>query len=376
MSAIKLEDVTKSYGDFNAVDDLSLEVQEGELLCVLGPSGCGKSTTMRMIGGLERPTEGNVYIAGQEVTRQPPYERDCSIVFQDWALFPHKTILENVAFGLKMDGIDKTKRKERARETLEMVQLDGHENKKPKELSGGQQQRVALARSLIVEPHVLLLDEPLSNLDKRLKEEMQLELKDIHKELDQTMVHVTHDQSEAFTLADRICIMNDGKLIQVGAPPDVYNNPKNQFVEEFLGDTNFLKGTVVETASDEVVAKTDLGCHVDIPVTNRQAAPDEGESVSISLRPENMQLRQSEIQTIKADGGDTRCTASGQVDNVIYRGSMTRLYIDTGSRTIFVEQQYDPDREIEEQQDIVIQWDPERLVAFDDEETQFTTVEN
>ncbi|WP_227357221.1 ABC transporter ATP-binding protein [Haladaptatus salinisoli] len=375
MSAIELEDVTKRYGSFNAVDDLSLQVKEGELLCVLGPSGCGKSTTMRMIGGLERPTEGGVHIAGQEVTQQPPYERDCSIVFQDWALFPHKTILENVAFGLKMDGIDKTERKERARETLEMVQLDGFEDQKPKELSGGQQQRVALARSLIIEPHVLLLDEPLSNLDKRLKEEMQIELKEIHKELDQTMVHVTHDQSEAFTLADRIGIMNNGELVQVGAPPDVYNNPENQFVEEFLGDTNFLEGKVVETTSDGVVAETDLGCHVDIPVKNRKAAPSRGESVSISLRPENMRIRQSKIHNIKADGGDSRCAVGGQVDNVIYRGSMTRLYINTGSRKIFIEQQYDPDNEIEEQQDVVIQWDPERLVAFDGEETQFTAFE-
>ncbi len=372
MSAIKLEDVTKEYGDLTAVSDLSLEVHEGELLCLLGPSGCGKSTTMQMIGGLERPTEGSVIIDGEEVTREPAYERDCSIVFQEWALFPHKTVLENVAFGLKMEGVDKSERNQRARELLEMVKLNGYEDYRPEELSGGQQQRVALARSLIVEPHVLMLDEPLSNLDKRLKEEMQIELKEIHKDLNQTMVHVTHDQNEAFTLADRIGIMNDGELVQVGAPPEVYNNPKNQFVEEFLGDTNFIEGTVAETTSEGIVAETDLGCHIDVPVEDPRAAPDTGESVSISLRPENMQIRQSQTQELKADGGDTRRSVAGKVDNVIYRGSMLRSYIDTGSRQIFVEQQYDPDHEVEDQQDIAVQWDPERLVAFDSEGSQFT----
>lgn len=375
MSAIELENVTKKFGSLVAVDDMSLEVREGELLCLLGPSGCGKSTTMQMIGGLERPTEGRVHIAGEEVTQQPAYERDSSIVFQEWALFPHKTVLENVAFGLKMEGVDKAERNERARELLEMVQLRECEDDKPEELSGGQQQRVALARSLIVEPHVLMLDEPLSNLDKRLKEEMEIELKEIHKELDQTMIHVTHDQNEAFTLADRIGIMNDGKLVQVGTPQEVFNNPKNQFVEKFLGDTNFLSGTVTETTAGGVVAETDLGCHMDIPIGDRQTAPNVGESVSISLRPENLQIHQPQDQEVKADGGDTRCSVSGQVDNTIYRGSMLRSYIDTGSREIFVEQQYGQDDEIEEQQEIAVKWDPERLVAFDQEGTQFTAFE-
>lgn len=375
MSAIELENITKRFGSLVAVDDLSLTVREGELLCLLGPSGCGKSTTMRMIGGLERPTEGEVYIGGEEVTRNPAYERDCSIVFQEWALFPHKTVLENVAFGLKMDGVDGAERKERARDILEMVQLSEYEDHKPEELSGGQQQRVALARSLIVEPHVLMLDEPLSNLDKRLKEEMQIELKEIHEELEQTMVYVTHDQNEAFTLADRIGILNDGQLVQVGEPPEVYNNPKTQFVEEFLGDTNMLEGTVTETTDDSVVVDTDFGRPLRVPVTDLAAAPGEGSSVTVSLRPENMTVKRDQVREVTADGGELPSSAAGRVTNAIYRGSMIRTYIESGSCEVFVEQQYDPDEEIGEGDEIVVEWDPNRLVAFDEQGSQFTAVE-
>ena len=371
MSAIEIENLTKRFGSIVAVDDMALEVHDGELLCLLGPSGCGKSTTMRMIGGLERPSEGSVHINGEDVTDKPAYERDSSIVFQDWALFPHKTVLENVAFGLKMDGVSDDERVERAREMLEMVQLEGYEDSKPEELSGGQQQRVALARSLIVEPHVLMLDEPLSNLDKRLKEEMQIELKDIHEDLDQTMLHVTHDQNEAFTLADRIGIMNDGRLVQVDEPPEVYNNPKNQFVEEFLGDTNMLNGEVRQTTSDAIIADTELGCAIKIPVDHR-STPNEGESVTISLRPENMTVKPSQSREITADGGKARSSVTGKVTNVIYRGSMVRSYVETGSCEMFIEHQYNPDADIWDEEEIVVEWDPQRLVAFDQEGEQFT----
>lgn len=374
MSAIELNDITKRFGNIVAVKDVSLEVREGELLCLLGPSGCGKSTTLRVIGGLERPTEGEVYINGEKRTRTPAYERDSSIVFQDWALFSHKTVLENVAFGLKMDGVSKAERHERARDMLDMVQLAGYEDSKPDDLSGGQQQRVALARSLIVEPHVLLLDEPLSNLDKRLKEEMQIELKAIHERLDQTMLHVTHDQNEAFTLADRIGIMNNGNLVQVGTPTAVYNNPKNKFVEEFLGDTNFLSGTVQRSTSDAVIADTDLGCVVEVPLPDSARDLSSGDSIAISLRPENMAI-ESNAQRVTSDGGD-RSSIRGTVTNVIYRGSMIRFYIDTGEREVFVERQYDPEGLLEEDQSITLQWDPDRLVAFDEDGAQITGAEH
>ncbi|MFC6723566.1 ABC transporter ATP-binding protein [Halobium palmae] len=374
MSAIELHSLTKRFGELTAVDDLSLEVKEGELLCLLGPSGCGKSTTMRMIGGLERPTEGKVSINGEEVTRTPAYERDSSIVFQNWALFPHKTVLENVEFGLKMDGVSDAERTERAREMLEMVQLSDYEDSSPNELSGGQQQRVALARSLIVEPHVLMLDEPLSNLDKRLKEEMQLELKEIHDDLDQTMVYVTHDQNEAFTLADRIGVMNDGQIVQVGEPPEVYNNPKTQFVEEFLGDTNIVSGQVEETTENSVLANSELGCSFEIPV-KRDSVPEIGEPITVSLRPENMTVKPSQSREITADGGKPRSRVAGEITNVIYRGSMVRSYVDTGSREVFVEQQYDPDAGVWGQDNAIIEWNSDRLVAFDDDGMQITPYE-
>ena len=368
MSAIELDSITKRFGDLVAVDDVSLEVREGELLCLLGPSGCGKSTTLRMIGGLDRPSGGEVYIDEESVTRLPAYERDCSIVFQDWALFPHKSVLENVAFGLKMEGVKREERQKRARESLDMVKLEEYADHTPSELSGGQQQRVALARSLIVEPHVLLLDEPLSNLDKRLKEEMQIELKDIHERLNQTMIHVTHDQNEAFTLADRLGIMNDGKLVQVGEPTEVYTNPKNEFVEDFLGDTNFLQGTVQQTSSNTIIADTDLGCSVRVPIADASVAPAEGESLSISLRPENVKIR---TDGARSDGG-CESSVNGSVTNVIYRGSMIRFYIQTGQREVFVERQFTPDEALQTDQSVRIEWNPDRLVAFDSDGARIT----
>lgn len=366
MSAIELENITKEFGSLVAVDDISLEVQTGELLCLLGPSGCGKSTAMRMAGGLDRPTDGRVYIDGEDVTRQPAYDRDCSIVFQEWALFPHKTVLENVAFGLKMAGVGKAERREQAREILEMVKLGEFVDSRPEDLSGGQQQRVALARSLVIEPHVLLLDEPLSNLDKRLKEEMQIELKGIHERLDQTMVHVTHDQNEAFTLADRIGIMNDGRLVQVGEPSEVYNNPKNKFVEEFLGDTNIVNGTVQRVTANSFVAETDLGRSMEIPFEDKSNAPNTGDAVAISLRPENLTV-QPATPKARIDGGtnDPVSSVTGRVTSTIYRGSMIRYYVDVDGRELFVEKQHDPNHDVDSGQDVSVEWDPKRLATFD-----------
>lgn len=371
MSAIKLENITKKYGNLVAVDDFSLKVYEGELLCLLGPSGCGKSTTMRTVSGLERPTEGRVYIDGDDVTRQPAYDRDSSTVFQEWALFPHKSVLKNVAFGLKMEGVDKTERHQKAREMLEMVQLEQFEDSRPKDLSGGQQQRVALARSLIVEPHILMLDEPLSNLDKRLKEEMQIELKNIHEQFDQTILHVTHDQNEAFTLADRIGIMNEGRLVQVGKPSEVYNNPKNRFVEEFLGDTNFVTGVINEVISGSIITDTELECLMEVPVNDPAKTLSKGESISLSLRPENLTMKQP--KQVTTDGGELATIITGNITNIIYRGSMSRFYIDTGHRKIFLEKQYNPDDTIQQGEDIAVSWDPDRIIAFDQNGTQITT---
>ncbi|ERH04288.1 MAG: ABC-type spermidine/putrescine transport system, ATPase component [Halorubrum sp. J07HR59] len=235
MTVLQLDNIEKSFDGLTAVDEVSLSVAEGELVCLLGPSGCGKSTTLRTIAGFEAPDTGTVHINGRDVTTTPPDDRQCSMVFQDWALFPNKTVLENVAFGLKMDGVSVADRRNKAQETLSLVEMSDHAGDMPRQLSGGQKQRVALARSLTLDPEILLLDEPLSNLDRKLRESMQLELKEIQRQTEKTMVYVTHDQDEAFTLADRIGILNEGRVVQTGAPAEVYTDPTNQFVESFLG---------------------------------------------------------------------------------------------------------------------------------------------
>ena len=367
MSKIELEDVSKSYGDLQAVEDVSLSVRDGELLCLLGPSGCGKSTTMRMISGLETPTEGEVYIGGKDVTGQPAYDRDTSMVFQNWALFPYKTVLENVAFGLKMRGDDAEARTQEAREMLERVHMDGYEDHSPTDLSGGQKQRVALARSLAVDPDVLLLDEPLSNLDKRLREEMEIELKDIHEEFEKTFVHVTHNQDEAFTLADRIGIMNDGRLVQVGEPTEVYRNPTNRFVEEFLGDTNFVAGEV--TAVDDGYGRVSTGFDATIRVPASDAV-EPGASLTVSLRPEFMRIRVADgadapagATAARADGtgGDA---VAGTVENTIYRGSTVRYVVDVGGEQLFVEQSVTDDNGIEPGQRVELGWRTDDVLVF------------
>ena len=367
MSDITLDGISKSYGDLQAVDDVDLSIRDGELLCLLGPSGCGKSTTMRMISGLETPTSGEVYIGGENVTDQAAYDRDTSMVFQNWALFPYKTVLENVAFGLKMRGDDTDERQQEAREMLERVHMDGYEEHSPTDLSGGQKQRVALARSLAVDPDVLLLDEPLSNLDKRLREEMQIELKDIHREFDKTFVYVTHNQNEAFTLADRIGIMNDGRLVQVGEPTEVYRNPTNRFVEEFLGDTNFVAGEVTGVDDQYGHLSTGFGGTLRVPAVD---AVEPGASFTVSLRPEFMRIRRADDRvdrpdeaTARADGtgGDTM---TGTVENTIYRGSAIRYVVDVGGEQVFVEQSVTDETGIEEEDRVELGWNTDDILVF------------
>ena len=368
MSSLKTEGLTKRFGDIIAVDDVSLSVNDGELWCLLGPSGCGKSTTLRMLGGLEHPTDGSIYLGDQEVTNTRAYERNTSMVFQSWALFPHKSVLENVAFGPKMQGVEKSERIERAEKYLDMVQMSDFKSKAPTDLSGGQQQRVALARSLSMNPSTLLLDEPLSNLDKRLKEEMQIELKRIHEELETTMIYVTHDQDEAFTLADRISIMNNGELVQVGTPRDVYANPDNQFVEEFLGDTNMISTTVQQVTSDSAVATTASGKHLTIPVQSPENLT-EGTNVPVSLRPEFLDIeRHSDASTdvIRSDGTGNASSFRGEVTTTLYRGSTVRNYIDIGNEEIFVERHINRGVELESGDIVTISWDPTDLLCFDE----------
>ena len=375
MSEIELSGLEKRYGDELAVEDVSVTIEDGELLCLLGPSGSGKSTTLRMIAGLTSPTDGGVHIGEDDVTDRPAYDRTTATVFQDWALFPHKTVLENVAFGLRMRSVSKDERRERAREMLERVEMAEHADDNPTNLSGGQKQRVALARSLAVNPDVLLLDEPLSNLDKRLREDMQIELREIHEDLEKTFVHVTHDQNEAFTLADRIGIMADGELIQVGDPHEVYENPKNRFIEGFLGDTNFVDGEVAETTADAVVVETELGQNIVLPTDDSDALAV-GESVTASLRPEVLSIGGSadpvdanRTDVAAADGGTTN-EIVGTVENVIYRGSTVRYSVAVNGSSVFVERTVADSGAFDAGDDIRIRWDGADVLAFREDGTR------
>ena len=345
---VDLDGVRVAYDGLVAVEGLSLSVRPGELFCLLGPSGCGKTTTLRTIAGFETPVAGSVALGGRDVTGVAPYERDCATVFQNWALFPNKTVLENVAFGPKMAGVSADRRRERAIEHLETVEMAEYADAAPAELSGGQKQRVALARGLAVDPDVLLLDEPLSNLDKRLRETMQLEVKRIQERLETPMLYVTHDQDEAFTLADRIGVMNDGELVQVGAPETVYDDPVDRFVESFLGSTNFLDGRVTGTESRGDHALVDvefpaLGVERTVPFAT---APAGGSDLTVSVRPERVDVAPA---TASPDGGTAagpevaetasdRVTLSGTVSEVVHRGSTVRQYVTVGDGVdVFVE---------------------------------------
>src|SRR5580765_8070366 len=243
-SSLKISGLSKRYGDFVALAPTELEVAQGEFLTLLGPSGSGKTTLLSLIAGLATPDGGQLLINGQDVTYGAPYERDIGMVFQNYALFPHMTVAENIAFPLKMRKIDAATAKKRALEALELVRLPQVAQRYPKELSGGQQQRIALARCLVYKPSIVLMDEPLGALDKKLRDQMQLEIKRIHRELGTTIVYVTHDQEEAMTMSDRICLMNHGRIEQLGTPSDLYFRPRTLFVAEFLGESNLLEGTV------------------------------------------------------------------------------------------------------------------------------------
>lgn len=235
---VSIRGLTRSFGDVKAVNGVDLDIHEGEFLTLLGPSGSGKTTVLRMIAGFEKPDTGSIVLGGKDVSQLPPYDRDVNTVFQDYALFPHMDVITNIEYGLRVKGIDKTERRNRATEALKQVRLDGYENRKPAQLSGGQRQRVALARALVNRPSVLLLDEPLGALDLKLREQMQIELKELQRQVGITFIFVTHDQEEALTMSDRIAVFNHGVIEQLGTPREIYENPKSAFVSEFVGQTN------------------------------------------------------------------------------------------------------------------------------------------
>ena len=280
---VELSGVRKEYGDVTAVDGLDFEIRQEEFFSLVGPSGCGKTTTLRMISGFERPTEGTVYIDGADVSGVPPNARDTNLVFQHLALFPHMSVADNVGYGLNKAGVDESTRAERISEYLELVDLGSFEERNPTELSGGQQQRVALARALVNEPALLLLDEPLASLDRKLRKQMQVELRTIHEKTQGSFFYVTHNQEVAMTLSDRIAVMNDGRIEQIGAPEEIYREPATEFVADFIGDTNLFDGEVVER-DGESVAQVGGPDGFTVPVEGKSG------DVTVSVRPEDFDL--------------------------------------------------------------------------------------
>lgn len=292
MADLRLENIYKRYPNgFEAVKNLNIHIQDGEFLSLVGPSGCGKSTTLRMIAGLEEITSGNLYIGGKRANDIPSKNRGIAMVFQSYALFPHMTVAANIGFGLKIKKVDKKTREEKIEWALDLLDLKGLGDRKPAELSGGQRQRVALGRALVMDPDVLLLDEPLSNLDAKLRVKMRTELKRIHKQLKSTIIYVTHDQSEAMTLSDRIAIMNKGELIQIGTPTEIYNNPVNKFVAGFIGSPsmNFVKGDIIlENGMNLFVNKY---VKIKLPDRLKEKIAEVGrENVVLGVRPEDVKI--------------------------------------------------------------------------------------
>ncbi len=311
-SDVRLLGVRKTYGEVVAVERIDIEILEGEFFTLLGPSGSGKTTCLRMIAGFERPDSGRIELAGADVTGLPPNERDVNTVFQDYALFPHMTVGQNVEYGLKVKKVPSADRRSRVAEVLELVRLGGLDKRRPGQLSGGQRQRVALARALVNRPRVLLLDEPLGALDLKLRQQLQVELKRIQQEVGITFVYVTHDQDEALTMSDRIAVMDQGRVLQVGAPNEVYDEPRSQFVAGFVGVSNLLE-LPVESVEDGH-AKLRLGPDDDV-----SAAVDEqvqaGDLVTVTIRPERIAI------ATDGDAGQYDCRASGTVRDSLYAGT-------------------------------------------------------
>jgi len=318
---LSLRSVRKCYGTFTAVDSLTIDVAQGEMVAFLGPSGCGKSTSLRMIAGLSEVTSGSIFIAGRDVTQVPTYKRDIGLVFQNYALFPHMKVLQNVMFGLLMRGMDKAQARRRAMEAIEQVQLSGRENHRPAELSGGQQQRVALARALVTEPAVLLFDEPLSNLDAKLRDEMRSEIRNIQKSLGITSIFVTHDQTEALSMCDRVAVLNEGRLEQIGTPYELYEAPRTPFVASFVGRSNTLSG-------DAHGAQLHLGAK-----TLTLSRSHHGR-VSIMVRPHRIRLHPA--GTAPEPTGQLNQVA-GRIVQSFYAGDVLQYEVDTDIGRLSVE---------------------------------------
>lgn len=322
-SFISIQNISKHFGAVRAVDDVSIDIRRGEFFALLGPSGCGKTTLLRMLAGFEIPTMGEMFIDGQPIAAIPPHERPVNMVFQSYAIFPHLSVEQNIAFGLRKDKLSKAELDKHVDEALEMIALPGYGSRGADELSGGQRQRVALARALIKKPKVLLLDEPLGALDKKLREQMQLELRDLQREVGITFVFVTHDQEEALTMSDRIAVMSDGKALEIDAPAALYEQPKTPFCADFLGTMNFFKGKVSSIGGGTASIQTeDMGV---ISSKGPNMDFNTGDEVLVAIRPENV-----EISTQKPSEGNA---AQGKVRASAFLGDRAHVYVNVEGRS-------------------------------------------
>ena len=343
--AVELNGVTKRFDEVTAVDQLDLEIHDGEFFSLLGPSGCGKTTTLRMIAGLEYPTEGSIRIYGEEMGLRPPNKRPINTVFQSYALFPHMTVAKNVAFGLEMQRVDENEVRDRVARAIDLVRLTGMESRNPSQLSGGQQQRVALARALVNRPKVLLLDEPLGALDLKLRQAMQLELKELQERVGITFVYVTHDQEEALTMSDRIGVMSDGLLLQVGSPEQIYEHPETRFVADFIGETTFVTGVVAEDGLVRLPDGSVVNTLTDVPA---------GASVTLALRPERLFLHERN-NDVSLSGN----VVEGTVNRRVYLGNSLYYEVDVGFATLRVrhENTYGA-HAFASGEEVFVQWEP------------------
>ena len=351
---IILTNLRKQYGDFVAVENTTLNVKKGEFLTFLGSSGCGKTTTLRMIAGFEDPTEGSILIGGKHAEHLPPNKREVNTVFQNYALFPHLTIRENIAFGLKLQKVKKAEIKERVENIIKLVKLEEHADKSPDQLSGGQKQRVAIARAIVNNPKVLLLDEPLGALDLKLRKEMQLELKQLQRELEITFIYVTHDQEEALTMSDRIVVMNKGRIEQVGTAHEIYERPQTKFVAQFIGETNLFEDVEIlgKNGNDYVVA---IGSEKVSTDSMKDFKP--GEKVHISIRPENMKLSRTPMEG--------RENIAVTYDSNIYVGNISKFVVFTDQGKRLTASEFSEDAGTFNKGDkVYINWIPERAVMI------------
>ncbi|HEX6247639.1 MAG TPA: ABC transporter ATP-binding protein [Nocardioidaceae bacterium] len=351
-TAISLKSVTKRYGDVTAVAGIDLDIHDGEFFSMLGPSGSGKTTVLRLIAGFEQATEGHIELAGKDVTKTAPFDRDVNTVFQDYALFPHMNVLDNVAYGLRVRGIGKRERHKLAREALDTVRLGHLADRRPTQLSGGQRQRVALARSIVVRPKVLLLDEPLGALDLKLREQMQVELKQLQRELGITFVFVTHDQEEALTLSDRIAVFSDGRVVQLGTPAEIYELPGTPYVASFVGTSNIF---------DDATSRRLLG------------SPG-----AHALRPEKITLSPARPGEVPASGDDV-IRVAGEITEAIYLGTGHRIHVrlEDGTPLVVLEQSKGSHAEPEQRGDsVVAAWSQADLVPLREETAPSTEMEN